>query len=114
DGCGQVLRVRAGRSANGQVLPKVNDDGAAGIGSWLLHIRSINKRGRRHGEPILLDVADHTNDLTGPLLVLRERIEAEQQLLADGILFGKVTMSECFVDDNGPGCSWRVVFIQLA
>src|SRR5258708_32010030 len=75
----------------------------------MLLVSHVNFRRRLPRRPVLPDVADDADDFYGI-----HGIEAAKNHVAHGVLPGKCSLGQCFIDYGGKGCVIGVAVIEVA
>src|SRR5277367_4518919 len=86
---------------------------SAGENDGLLKVGSVNECRRLTAQAAMLYVSHHADDLARARLIHRVRIVAQQDLLSDGVLVGKILARESLIDDDHPGSVLRVVLVEI-
>src|SRR5271163_358593 len=87
---------------------------SSGENDGLLKVGSVNECRRLSAQAAMFYVSHNADDLARARLIHRVRIVAQQDLLSDGILVGKIFARERLIDDDHPGRVLRVVLVEIA
>src|ERR1700691_5533679 len=87
---------------------------SAGENGWLLKVGSVNEWKCISAQTAMFYISHHADDLPWARLINRIRIVAQQDLLSDGVLVGKVLASNRLIDDDHPGSVLGVVLFEIA
>ena len=111
NGGDELMRIAVGADEPGDGTDAGVERGHA-IGD--LSLRNDHERAGIAIEAAIADVSDDADDLAGGLFKLRADAFADDDLLADGILFGPVLLGHGLIDDDDAGAAPVILIGEVA